>query len=98
MTARDPNAPERISGTVDWFNVEKGFGFILPDDASFAVRVQTSDVRRHGSRALDEGDRVSFVRVNSPRGPVARDVVRLDRDLSPPARVTRPASAAGLGL
>jgi cold shock protein len=47
-------------GTVKWFNGEKGFGFIAPDDGSKDVFVHISAVERAGLRELREGQRVSF--------------------------------------
>ena len=47
-------------GTVKWFNVEKGFGFIQPDDAGKDVFVHFSAVERAGMHRLNEGQKVSF--------------------------------------
>jgi CspA family cold shock protein len=47
-------------GTVKWFNGQKGFGFIQPDDGSKDVFVHISAVERAGMRSLDEGQKVSF--------------------------------------
>jgi CspA family cold shock protein len=48
------------TGTVKWFNGEKGFGFIQPDDGSQDVFVHISAVERAGMRGLNEGQKVSF--------------------------------------
>jgi CspA family cold shock protein len=48
------------SGTVKFFNNEKGFGFIKPDDGSRDVFVHVSAVNSSGLGALNEGQRVSF--------------------------------------
>jgi CspA family cold shock protein len=48
------------SGTVKWFNSQKGFGFIQPDDGSKDVFVHISAVERAGLDALREGQKVSF--------------------------------------
>ncbi|MEL6317263.1 MAG: cold-shock protein [Pseudomonadota bacterium] len=48
------------SGTVKWFNPEKGFGFIEPDGGSKDVFVHISAVERAGMRTLREGQKVSF--------------------------------------
>ena len=48
------------TGTVKWFNSQKGFGFIQPDDNSKDVFVHISAVERAGMTALNEGDKVSF--------------------------------------
>lgn len=47
-------------GTVKWFNDQKGFGFIQPDDGSKDVFVHISAVERAGLRTLKEGQKVSF--------------------------------------
>ena len=47
-------------GTVKWFNGQKGFGFIQPDDGGKDVFVHISAVERAGMHSLDEGQKVSF--------------------------------------
>jgi len=47
-------------GTVKWFNIQKGFGFIQPDDGSKDVFVHISAVERAGLSSLKEGQKVSF--------------------------------------
>jgi CspA family cold shock protein len=47
-------------GTVKWFNVQKGFGFIQPDDGSKDVFVHISAVERAGLSPLKEGQKVKF--------------------------------------
>lgn len=48
------------TGTVKWFNSQKGFGFIQPDDNSKDVFVHISAVERAGLNGLDEGQKVSY--------------------------------------
>jgi cold shock protein len=48
------------SGVVKWFNGQKGFGFIQPDDGGNDVFVHISAVERAGLRSLNEGQKVSF--------------------------------------
>jgi cold shock protein len=48
------------SGTVKWFNSQKGFGFIQPEDGSKDVFVHISAVERAGMQTLNEGQKVSF--------------------------------------
>ena len=48
------------TGTVKWFNSQKGFGFIQPEDGSKDVFVHISAVERAGMRSLNEGQKVSF--------------------------------------
>jgi CspA family cold shock protein len=47
-------------GTVKWFNNQKGFGFIQPDDGAKDVFVHISAVERAGLQSLQEGQKVSF--------------------------------------
>jgi cold shock protein len=47
-------------GTVKWFNEQKGFGFIQPDDGGKDVFVHISAVERAGMRSLNEGQKVSY--------------------------------------
>jgi CspA family cold shock protein len=48
------------TGTVKWFNSQKGFGFIQPEDGGKDVFVHISAVERAGMRTLNEGQKVSF--------------------------------------
>ncbi|MBV8839791.1 MAG: cold-shock protein [Alphaproteobacteria bacterium] len=48
------------TGTVKWFNGQKGYGFIQPDDGSKDVFVHISAVERAGLSTLNEGQKVSF--------------------------------------
>jgi len=68
----------RCLGTVQWFSRVKGFGFIRPDGEDEDVFVHYSAIRGEGYRNLNEGQRVEFIREDSPKGPQAVDVVGLD--------------------
>ena len=59
------------SGTVKWFNAQKGYGFIQPDDGSKDVFVHISAVERAGLRGLNEGQKVSFEIEADKKGPKA---------------------------
>jgi CspA family cold shock protein len=48
------------TGTVKWFNTQKGFGFIQPEDGNKDVFVHISAVERAGMTTLNEGQKVSF--------------------------------------
>jgi CspA family cold shock protein len=61
-------------GTVKWFNSEKGFGFIAPDDGSADVFVHHSAIDTSGYRSLDENQRVEYEVTQGPKGPQAADV------------------------
>jgi CspA family cold shock protein len=52
---------------VKWFNPQKGFGFIQPDDGGRDVFVHISAVERAGIRALQEGQKMSFELIQDPR-------------------------------
>ncbi|MEN9708195.1 MAG: DNA-binding transcriptional regulator [Pseudomonadota bacterium] len=47
-------------GTVKWFNSEKGYGFIQPDDGGADVFVHVSAVEQAGMRGLNEGQKISY--------------------------------------
>ncbi|GAA0391836.1 cold-shock protein [Acrocarpospora macrocephala] len=64
-------------GTVKWFNAEKGFGFIAPDDGTPDVFVHYSAITSSGYRSLDENQRVSFQTVQGQKGPQAENVTPL---------------------
>ena len=48
------------TGTVKWFNPEKGFGFIVPDEGGSDVFVHITAVEAAGMKTLDEGQKVSY--------------------------------------
>ncbi|MGB5215393.1 MAG: cold-shock protein [Anderseniella sp.] len=58
----------RVSGTVKFFNTQKGFGFIAPEDGSKDVFVHITAIQRSGLEGLADGDKVSFVVEDDPRG------------------------------
>jgi CspA family cold shock protein len=55
------------TGTVKWFNEQKGYGFIQPDNGNKDVFVHISAVERAGLRTLKEGQKVSFEVVTDKR-------------------------------
>ena len=62
------------SGTVKWFNDDKGFGFISPDDGSKDLFVHQSAIAADGHRTLAEGAAVEFETEASEKGPRATNV------------------------
>ncbi|WP_026562795.1 cold-shock protein [Bacillus sp. J37] len=66
----------KTTGTVKWFNSEKGFGFIEIAEGN-DVFVHFSAITGEGFKTLEEGQKVEFNIVESNRGPQAEDVVKL---------------------
>jgi CspA family cold shock protein len=61
-------------GTVKWFNAEKGFGFITPDDGGADVFAHFSAIAASGYRTLDENQRVEFEIAQGQKGPQAANI------------------------
>ncbi len=62
-------------GKVKWFNADKGFGFIAPDDGGKDLFVHHSEIKVDGFATLDEGQPVEFEIGQGPKGPCANNVV-----------------------
>lgn len=62
------------TGTVKWFNAEKGFGFISQPDGAPDVFVHHSAIQKQGYRTLDEGESVEFEVQQGPKGLQATNV------------------------
>jgi CspA family cold shock protein len=65
------------TGTVKWFNGDKGYGFITPDDSGKDLFVHQSAIQGNGYRSLDEGAKVSYDAEQGPKGPAATNVATL---------------------
>jgi len=88
----EPNRPEtgqeisgekpldlvQISGRIKWFDVAKGFGFIVPDDGKPDVLLHVTCLRRDGYQAANEGARIVVEAVQRPRGLQAFRILSLD--------------------
>ena len=61
-------------GTVKWFNPDKGFGFIAPDDGTPDVFVHYSAIDATGYRSLEENQKVEYTVQQGPKGPQAAQV------------------------
>ena len=64
-------------GSVKWFNAEKGYGFITPEDGGKDCFVHYSAISGSGFRSLAEGERVEFDLVDSAKGPAAENVSKV---------------------
>jgi CspA family cold shock protein len=62
------------TGTVKWFNADKGFGFIAPDDGSADVFAHYSAINSNGYRSLDENAKVEYETQQGPKGPQAANI------------------------
>ena len=63
------------TGTVKWFNAEKGYGFIAPDDGSADVFAHFSEIAsQSGYRNLEENQKVEYELTRGPKGPQASNI------------------------
>jgi len=62
-----------MTGTVKWFNGQKGFGFITGEDGN-DVFAHFSQINSEGYKSLDEGQKVSYDVVDGPKGPQAENI------------------------
>ena len=62
------------TGTVKWFNADKGFGFIAPDDGSADVFAHYSAINSNGYRSLDENAKVEYGTQQGAKGPQAANI------------------------
>ena len=66
------------TGTVKWFNDDKGYGFVTPDEVGKDLFVHHSDIAGDGFKSLTEGAKVSFDAEASDKGPQAVNVQPLN--------------------
>ena len=71
---RERWAPDMAQGTVKWFNDEKGYGFISPDEGGEDLFVHHSGIAGDGFKSLDEGAKVSYEATQGKKGMQADNV------------------------
>jgi CspA family cold shock protein len=74
LTIAPAGGKHMAQGTVKWFNADKGFGFIEPDDGTADVFVHHSAIQTDGYRSLQENQRVEYTAARGPKGPQAEQV------------------------
>jgi CspA family cold shock protein len=81
----DSMEANRQAGSVKWFSRVKGYGFIAPDDDGKEIFVHFSGIEGEGYRNLEQGQRVSYVVEDTPKGPQAVSVRSLEvkEEISP---------------
>ena len=62
------------TGTVKWFNADKGFGFIAPDDGGKDVFAHFNAIVAEGYRSLEDNQKVEFEVTQGPKGPAAANI------------------------
>ncbi|MDJ1372238.1 cold-shock protein [Gulosibacter molinativorax] len=62
------------TGTVKWFDSDKGFGFIAPDDGSADLFAHYSEIDGRGHRNLEENQKVEFEAEQGQKGPQAKNI------------------------
>ena len=76
---RDVDAPEAVSGVVKWFDVTRGFGFVVADDPAVGdILIHFSILEPLGRRSLPEGARIECTASRRDRGYQAHEIVSID--------------------
>ena len=66
-----------MQGTVKWFNAQKGYGFITPEEGKDVFVHFTAIQNEEGYKSLNENQKVQFDVVDGPKGPQAANVIKL---------------------
>lgn len=75
----EPESEFRLSGAIKWFDITRGFGFAVADEAGFGdVLIHFSVLQPHGRRSLPEGARIDCLAVRRDRGYQAREILMID--------------------
>lgn len=67
----------KAKGIIKFFNAQKGFGFITPEDGSKDIFVHMSNIEGNGAKTLREGQQVEYVLIQGRKGPEASQVLPL---------------------
>ncbi len=85
----DDQTEGQFTGTLKWFDVTRGFGFLVADDAAVGdILIHFSVLQAHGRRSLPEGARIDCIAVKRDRGFQAREILSIDLSnaVEPPQR------------
>jgi CspA family cold shock protein len=82
---------EILSGRVKWFDMVKGFGFVMPDDGQGDILIHYNLLARYGRKSLPEGARVVVEAVQGPRGRQASALTEIDLSAATVPEQDRPA-------
>ena len=74
---RERWTPDMAQGTVKWFNDDKGYGFITPDEGGEDLFLHHSGIAGNGFKSLDEGAKVSYEATQGQKGMQADNVSRV---------------------
>ena len=91
------NGGEEVRGTVKWFNISKGFGFVTPLDGLGDVFVHLSALRQGGFDGVEEGVTITCRVVQGPKGRQAVEVTEVDRSTGVPPKSESPPPIEAVG-
>lgn len=80
----------RMTGTIKWFDEQKGFGFITPDDSSEDVFLHRSALHSDENDEIYSGDRITFIIQEQEKGPAAQDVKVINEEIDIPQFEKKP--------